>query len=317
MSAGGESPAGGGGRQEESGGRPQEEEGFVLHGRQLQQLPGQGERVRAGARPAPASPAPRERPLLRPGPRWVPPGRPEERQEADGPGDEEEDPGGETQAAQHRPPERRQAEVRGLPGVSEGPPGAGPPRPRWLSPAVAASQGEGQGALGNPVPAGDRQVRVFREAEAPEIRRECHRAPRLGPVPPAGRLLRPHQPGPCANPAPPGQPPRPEPAAPAPGGAADGGLGSGFGVTGACTESPVSPAHPRVALGSPGSRASSPADPSLDTPTPETPLPQSPGGRLEPLLGPGQAGCRAPHSRLGPPAGTATLCRGRLTGAHQ
>lgn len=102
-----------------------------------------------------------------------------------------------------------------------------------------------------------------------------------------------------------------------PGGAADGGLGSGFGVTGACTESPVSPAHPRVALGSPGSRASSPADPSLDTPTPETPLPQSPGGRLEPLLGPGQAGCRAPHSRLGPPAGTATLCRGRLTGAHQ
>lgn len=42
VSAGGEGPEGGGGREEEGRGRPEEEEGPVLHGRQLQQLPGQG-----------------------------------------------------------------------------------------------------------------------------------------------------------------------------------------------------------------------------------------------------------------------------------
>lgn len=42
------------------------------------------------------------------------PGRPEERrQEGDGEREEEEDSGRQTQAAQHRPPERGQAEVRG------------------------------------------------------------------------------------------------------------------------------------------------------------------------------------------------------------
>lgn len=48
VSAGGESPAGGRGRQEEGRGRPEEEEGPVLHGRQLQQLPGQGEHGACG-----------------------------------------------------------------------------------------------------------------------------------------------------------------------------------------------------------------------------------------------------------------------------
>lgn len=56
---------------------------------------------------------------------------------------------------------------------------------------LAALQGQGQGAVGHPVPAGDGQVRVRGEAQASEIRRECQaQRPRCPARPPA-------RPGPC------------------------------------------------------------------------------------------------------------------------
>lgn len=69
----------------------------------------------------------------------------------------------------------------------------GLPGPLWPGLTRAAPQGQGQGAVGYPVPTGDREVRVRGEAQAPEIRRECRLPRPRGCWPPRGlHTLSPH-----------------------------------------------------------------------------------------------------------------------------
>lgn len=208
VSAGGEGPEGGGGREEEGRGRPEEEEGPVLHGRQLQQLPGQGGCGARGAARLHLRPAARAPPEARPP--CVSPQADQKRGKKqtaremkkkvlaerrkplniDHLSDDKLRWGGAEPPSLSPPPRGRRGAAEGRsrwwPREGGGRPGScvsGLIRP---SLTLAALQGQGQGAVGHPVPAGDGQVRVRGEAQASEIRRECQaQRPRRPARPPA------------------------------------------------------------------------------------------------------------------------------------
>lgn len=105
-------------------------------------------------------------------------GRPEERrQERNWKREEEEDPGRQTQAAEHRPSERRQAEVR----VDTSEPRLSVRVRDFILKGCVSPQGQDQRAARVDEPAGVREVRPHGETEEAEVRGEAP-PPRQSPI---------------------------------------------------------------------------------------------------------------------------------------